>query len=177
MIAVLFARPDSIYKTLPGCDVYDEARDARSWPGGSPLIAHPPCRLWSRMRRFSTAPAAEKGLALWGLEQVKRYGGVLEHPATSSFWKVADLSGGFVVALDQFWFGHPAEKRTKLFIAGILPSALPPIPFKLGEPEFVVATSRRNPQRKRECSKRWRSATPPAFAAWLCSVARMCGAA
>ena len=43
-VAVLFARADSIYKTLPGCDVYDIKRDARTWPGGCPVVAHPPCR-------------------------------------------------------------------------------------------------------------------------------------
>lgn len=30
-IAVLFARADSIYKTLPECDVWDATRDARKW--------------------------------------------------------------------------------------------------------------------------------------------------
>jgi hypothetical protein len=45
-VAVLFARADSIYKTLAGCDVWDEARDALKWPGGAPIIAHPPCRAW-----------------------------------------------------------------------------------------------------------------------------------
>ena len=38
-VAVLFARADSIYKTLPACDVYDIARDARWWPGGGPVVA------------------------------------------------------------------------------------------------------------------------------------------
>jgi hypothetical protein len=33
-VAVLFARADSIYKTLAGCDVWDEARDALKWLGG-----------------------------------------------------------------------------------------------------------------------------------------------
>ena len=35
-VAVLFARADSVYKTLPGVDVWDEARDARQWPGSGP---------------------------------------------------------------------------------------------------------------------------------------------
>jgi len=30
-VAVLFAREDSVYKTLPGCEVYDMARDARTY--------------------------------------------------------------------------------------------------------------------------------------------------
>jgi hypothetical protein len=36
MVAVLFARADSVYKALDGCDVWDIERDARRWPGGSP---------------------------------------------------------------------------------------------------------------------------------------------
>jgi hypothetical protein len=32
-VAALFVRADSIYKTLPGVDAWDEARDARQWPG------------------------------------------------------------------------------------------------------------------------------------------------
>lgn len=33
-VAVLFARRDSIYKSMAGCDVFDIDRDARSWKGG-----------------------------------------------------------------------------------------------------------------------------------------------
>ena len=38
-VAVLFARADSVYKTMPGVDVWDEARDARQWPGSGPAVA------------------------------------------------------------------------------------------------------------------------------------------
>jgi hypothetical protein len=34
-VAALFVRADSIYKTLPGVDAWDEARDARQWPAGA----------------------------------------------------------------------------------------------------------------------------------------------
>lgn len=45
-VAVLFARADSTYKTLPGTDVWDIERNAKLWPGGAPVVAHPPCRAW-----------------------------------------------------------------------------------------------------------------------------------
>lgn len=47
-VAALFCRADSHYKALPAVDVWDEARDARCWPGGAPLVAHPPCRRWAK---------------------------------------------------------------------------------------------------------------------------------
>lgn len=43
-VAVLFARQDSHYKSIAGVDVWDIDRDARKWPGGMPVVAHPPCR-------------------------------------------------------------------------------------------------------------------------------------
>src|SRR5208282_4230466 len=92
MISVLFAARNSVYKTIPGLDVWDEDRNALKWPGGNPGIFHPPCRLWSRwLRHFSTAPIAEKELALWSVEQVRANGGVLEHPACSLLWDEAQL--------------------------------------------------------------------------------------
>lgn len=59
-IAVLFARADSIYREIDGCDVWDFARDARKWPGGSQVIAHPPCRAWGRLRTFANPRPDEK---------------------------------------------------------------------------------------------------------------------
>jgi hypothetical protein len=38
-VAALFVLADSVYKTLPGVDAWDEARDARRWPGGGPVVA------------------------------------------------------------------------------------------------------------------------------------------
>lgn len=85
-VAVLFARADSVYKSLPGCDVWDAERDARRWPGGAPLVAHPPCRAWGRLRTFARPAEGEEDLARWAVGQVRRWGGVLEHPATSRLW-------------------------------------------------------------------------------------------
>ena len=52
-VAVLFARADSVYKTLPGCDVYDIDRDALTFPGGNQVVAHPPCRAWGQLRYWA----------------------------------------------------------------------------------------------------------------------------
>jgi hypothetical protein len=55
MIACLYCRLDSIYKKISGCDVWDEARDARLFRGSDVVIAHPPCRMWGRLRVFASA--------------------------------------------------------------------------------------------------------------------------
>lgn len=99
-VAVLFARADSVYKTLPGTDVWDAARDARNWPGGVPVVAHPPCRAWGRLAHMAKPKPDEKDLARWAVAQVRRFGGVLEHPAASgnppanpAHWEVETLTG------------------------------------------------------------------------------------
>lgn len=138
-VAVLFARKDSVYKSLPGCDVWDIERDARLWPGGLPIVAHPPCRTWGRLRHFAKAPEGESELALWVIEQIHKYGGVLEHPAGSLLWATANLpkpgevdERGFTLWISQFWFGHRADKPTWLYVSGLIPADLPPIPFECG---------------------------------------------
>lgn len=93
-VAVLFARKDSIYKTMPECDVYDIERNALTFPGGLPIIAHPPCRSWGRLKFFSNGDHKEKQLAIWAVRQIRKNGGVLEHPETSSLWKVLGLPLG-----------------------------------------------------------------------------------
>lgn len=180
MVAVLFARHDSIYKTLPDCDVWDAERDARNWPGGCPVIAHPPCRSWGRLRRFAKPLPGERENAIWAVRQVREWGGVLEHPAGSLLWQSAvmpqpgdrDRFGGFTIWISQYWFGHKADKPTWLYICGIEPADLPPLPFVLGEPAYVINTSKRAAQGKRpEVSKAEREHTPLALAEWLRDVA------
>lgn len=46
-VAALCVAPNSLYKRLPGVEAYDHARDVRSFAGGMPVVAHPPCRAWS----------------------------------------------------------------------------------------------------------------------------------
>lgn len=178
---ILFARHDSIYKTLPDCDVWDKERDARLWPGGSPVVAHPPCRLWGRLRHFARSEdvEAERALALWAVEQVQKWGGVLEHPANSKLWKAAGLPapgkrdrfGGFTLVVSQWWWGHKADKLTWLYVCGLEPDDVPAIPFKIGEPEYVVQSRKREGHRP-HISKAEREHTPLELAKWLVEVAR-----
>ena len=47
-VAILCAARKTAYRDIPGVEIYDEVRDCRNFPGGMPVIAHPPCRRWTR---------------------------------------------------------------------------------------------------------------------------------
>lgn len=193
-VAVLFARADSNYKALPGVDVWDAERDARLWPGGSPVVAHPPCRAWGRLRQFAKPRPDEKELALFAVNQVRRFGGVLEHPEGSTLWEAAGLPkpghkdefGGWTMPIAQHWFGHRAEKLTLLYIVGCAPAQIPEMPMLLGGATHVIAQRRTlaggvrlkkgMPGWRPEVTKAEREHTPPALAAWLVELAGRCSA-
>lgn len=167
-VAVLFARADSIYKTLPDTDVWDFERDALKWPGGAPVVAHPPCRSWGRYSHWAKPREGERELALWAIAQVREFGGVLEHPITSALWLeggcgsigVRDQHGGVLVPVYQSWWGHRAPKETGLYIVGPVPQ----LPYS-----DQLATGRIENMCRAE-----RERTPPALAAWLVELARNC---
>ena len=178
-VSVLFARADSIYKTLPGCDVWDAARDARKWHGGTPVVAHPPCRGWGQLRHFARPIAGEIELATWAVDQVRKFGGVLEHPKGSRLWisrlpypGETDEFGGWTLPILQFWFGHRCEKATWLYIVGLKCGDIPPIPFVLGEATHVIASSRKRGGHRPEVPKSEREHTPLQLAEWLVQLAR-----
>mgnify|MGYP003441968476 CR=1 FL=1 len=185
-VAVLFARADSIYKTMEGVDVWDMDRDARKYRGLCPVVAHPPCRAWGQLRMMAKPRPDEKQLALYAVNQVRMNGGVLEHPAGSTLWPVAGLPepgerdawGGFTIIVPQFWWGHLANKATRLYICGCEPRDLPPVPFVLGEAPRTMAGTRKElvaaGLQKPELLKKDREKTPSALAAWLVDLARKC---
>lgn len=189
MIPILFARKDSIYKTLPDCDVWDIERNALNWQGGCPAVAHPPCRAWGGLSHMAKPREGEKELAIWAVQKIRRWGGVLEHPKRSALWDFLGLPrpgekpdefGGYSILVNQRWWGHRAEKATLLYIVGCAVSNLPVFPLVLGKAEYIVGTSGRrcDGYRKahREISKKEREATPLAFAEFLCEIARRCAA-
>lgn len=46
-VAALCVHKRSIYKSIPNVEAYDERRNAFTFHGGCPIVAHPPCRAWS----------------------------------------------------------------------------------------------------------------------------------
>lgn len=183
MLAVLFARKDSIYKSFSNCDVFDIERDAKNFLGGVPVIGHPPCRAWGKLRHFARPKEGEKELAFFCVDQIRKNGGVLEHPKHSKLWDEYNLPegssideyGGFTLHVDQFWWGHKARKETKLYICGINRKDIPQMPLVIGEPHFVCSMSKaKHRPIKKEIPKADRERTPPKFAAWLIDLASLC---
>jgi hypothetical protein len=185
-IAALFVRRDSVYKTFPEIDCYDADRDAKSWRGGCPVVAHPPCRTWSMLAPVVTrATPGEKALAAWAVGQVRRWGGVLEHPKGSKLFEHCrcggrdgkpDRWGGIVLTVDQYHWGHRAAKPTRLYVVGA--EDIPPMPHRDGKPTHCITQGHGvrvgHPAFKSRVPDWEREATPPEFARWLVELARNC---
>jgi hypothetical protein len=185
-ISALYVRKDSVYKTL-GVDCWDIERDARNWPGGNPVICHPPCRAWGKLSAFARPREGEKELAIKSIELIREWGGVLEHPAASGLWPTLKLPypgsydeyGGFSICIDQFWFGHKAAKKTLLYICGCKQSELPPIPLRFDAITHVVGLNKKNKfgrvnDNRKEITRAEREQTPVDLAKWLIKVASSC---
>ena len=174
-VAALCVSGRSIYKHLPGVDAFDAGRDARTFAGGITVVAHPPCRCWSKYLRHQAKPLdarAEMELGLWCVRQVVEHGGVLEQPAGSGLFAAAgvpvpNVQGEspllFSLYVEQGWFGYPMRKRTWVLVSGVPKAAVPAVPFNLS-----VA-----PSSPEGLSHFARSRTVDAFAEWLCQVARL----
>ena len=185
-VAVLCCTPSSVYKSL-AVDCYDVYRDARTYAGWLPVVAHPPCRSWGRLRHMASPFQGERALALHSVQQVRRCGGVLEHPAGSLLWSDlpefgayplpavgagVDHFGGFSMSLYQSDFGHPAPKHTWLYVVGYSRPGELCKAFRAGElckesPPGGLRKVANQPAARR-------MDTPPAFANWLCSLALEC---
>lgn len=173
MVAVLCVARNSVYKSLPGLDVYDIDRDVRTFPGGMPIVAHPPCRAWSAYCRHQAKPLpGEKDLAPLCVEWLSKCGGVLEHPAHSKLYDALRLPkpgeyqrGAFwSMEVSQSWWGDSRLKKTWLLISGISRDQID-LPYR---PHDTKGDRRR----WQVMSKNQRSATHPEFARWLIEVAR-----
>ena len=178
MIAVLFVRGDSAYKRYDGLDVYDADRDALTFTGGMPVIAHPPCRAWGRLSHMANPRPGERELALFALANVRACGGVLEHPKGSKLWKEQNLPtgdktdeyGGFTLEIDQYDFGHVAPKKTLLYIVGIDRGELPPLPPKnTATPTRSIAGNIKGTKR---CTQYQREYTPDLLIDFLVTICK-----
>lgn len=168
---ILFTDQKSNFHKLTAVDCYGIERNALNYTGLSPVIAMPPCRLWSRMRRFSTAPACERFLGIWAISLVRRVGGVVEQPAGSKLFTFMNIPldgspdkyGGFIRSLDQNWFGFKARKRTYLYIVGVHPRDIPALPLPVSPYTHSLGKSKHLLQ----LDKKLYSRMPIALCHWL----------
>lgn len=179
-VSALYVDPRGPYPKLVA-DWWDEARDARLYAGPNPVVAHPPCGPWGRLKHLSKQP---RELALIGVAQVREWGGVLEHPAGSGLWDFAglpkpgqlpDAAGGITIGVNQVEWGHACQKPTWLYVVGTRTTSSGP-PFPGREPTHGIwygdfeRAGRAGP-RLLGASKEIRRRTPVAFAEWLIELA------
>lgn len=190
-VSVLFVDPAGPYPELVA-DTWDAARDARLYDGPNPVVAHPPCQLWVNLahvnyKRYGgghNRPGNDGGCFASALYNVRRWGGVLEHPAESNAWQVHGLTPPgetigwrqtalceWVAEVWQSSWGHKARKRTWLFYCG----RVPPLEgqWDRSPGTHQVGWFDRN---KPTLSKKEASRTPVAFAQWLVELAARCTA-
>jgi len=128
-LAALYVDPAGPYPALVA-DWWDESRDATRYTGPRRVIAHPPCGPWGKLKKLCKHD--RRDLALIAVDQVRQYGGVLEHPAGSDLWKEVGLPPPFSMFPDDFGgvsyviaqgdFGHFAPKLTWLYAVGLKPA-------------------------------------------------------
>lgn len=175
-VAALCVSSVSPYRRMSGVVAFDKARDARSFTGGMPVVAHPPCRAWSAYTRHQAKPEpGEADLGLMCVEWLKREGGVLEHPAHSRLFDAVNLPKpgerrGDLATIEvlQAWWGYSMRKATWLVLCGI---DLRQVVFPYRPHDSRQGTGDR--RRQQVMSKQQRAATHPTFAEWLVACARM----
>jgi len=170
------------YGNITNVDLWGVERDARLYEGPYPVVAHPSCAPWGNFSWRSGGGDSkidgDRSCALIAVDQVRRFGGVLEHPSGSKLWSAMNLPkpgegkdefGGWTLAVKQVDWNHPCEKKTWLYIVGVDPKDIPSLPSPK-TPTHVIegglgTTLPRLPKSQRHL-------TPIDFAKWLVKLAR-----
>ena len=200
-VAALFVETDGCYFGLPDVDPWDIGRDARTYAGPHPVVAHPPCQAWGRFAESHPIKGSkyrEVGQdggcfhAAW--RALRAFGGVLEHPAHSKAWEQFGLMrplhkggwirddwfGGYACYVEQGHYGHFSRKPTWLYAVGCDLPELTWGPAEQRLPAYAVerygyAKARRIGVMAAVGGKdktKIRNATPSAFRDLLISIAR-----
>jgi hypothetical protein len=105
LVAALWLLPDTVYRNIDGVLCFDERRDAYTYAGPHPIIAHPPCGPHGRYHHRSRQ---DRQAGYHALTLADTYGGVVEQPASSRLFRGGEL-------VRQHDYGHPSEKLTRLY--------------------------------------------------------------
>lgn len=182
-VAALFVMSGGCYTGLPYVDAWTKERDALNYQGPFPVVAHPPCQLWGALASVNYArwggehnrPGNDGGCFAFALNAVRKWCGILEHPAkTRAFaayglpapsgigWQRID-DGGWICEVWQSAYGHQANKATWLYYFGSEP------PFQLswerptGTHQIGFHDQRGKAANKPTLSRKEANATPVAF--------------
>jgi hypothetical protein len=187
VVAALFVDEQGCYSALGHVDLWDESRDARLYSGPHPVVAHPPCARWCRLAglveaRYGYRRGEDGGCFASALQSVRKWRGVLEHPAYSDAWAAFELPrppatggwvrgdcGGYACHVEQGNYGHPARKATWLYAFGCDP--LPELRWGRSDASAWVSWCDHARGRVR-ISKKAASATPIDFRDALLSIAQ-----
>lgn len=204
IIAALFVQTNGCYFGLPDVDPWDEGRDARKYWGKNPVVAHPPCQRWGKMwfgQPLAISKGAPKkkmgddgGCFMSAKDDVRKWGGVLEHPKGSHAfkfyglpipdenggWTEPDEYGGRSCCVEQGRYGHYARKPTWLYAVGI---DFPELDWGVSEakydPAVVARMGLKRAKRLGEVGAKGggkdstpRISTPPAFRDLLIAMAK-----
>jgi hypothetical protein len=187
-IAALFVESGGHYFGLDGIEPWDVVRDARNYAGPHPVIAHPPCTRWCQLayivqKRYGYKVGDDGGMFESALNAVRRFGGVLEHPAFSYAWPkfglprppragwARTICGGWVCQVSQAAYGHRARKLTWLYYVGKNPP--PSLNWAVPEPTAQVSfCANHGDSPLPRLNKREASRTPIPFRDLLISIAR-----
>ena len=136
-IAALYVDKFGCYAGLENVEAWNESMDARTYCDDYPVVAHPPCQRWGRYWHGSTRKphqfkkGDDGGCFKCALFDVRRVGGVIEHPADSyafNFfgltrpirycgWLNAGDGVGHTCYIEQGNYGHISRKPTWLYAA------------------------------------------------------------
>lgn len=155
-------------------EVFDARRNAMTYRGRLPVVAHPPCGPWGRLAW--SCRKQDPATGLHAVAMVRKHGGVLEHPVGSQLFAACDIPagdwdnpereldayGGFTIRVKQWDYGHRGEKDTILYIVGT--DSVPPLLDREGG----------TPRPVQNMCARERRLSPTPFADWLCSIAARC---
>ena len=166
-VAALYVETGGCYFDQPNVDPWGERRDARTYMGPHPVVAHPPCQRWGKMwfgQPLTVKETGERkrkgddgGCFKAALIDARKFGGVIEHPWGSHAWPhfgltvppraggwvKADDHGGWTCCVEQGRYGHYARKPTLLVVYGVDRDDLPELDWGIGEPRLDPAVVER----------------------------------
>jgi hypothetical protein len=156
-VAALYVDPQGVYSGQSGVECWGEVKDARTYGGPHPVVAHPPCQRWGRFWHGSPRKphqfklGDDGGCFAAAITALLQFGGVLEHPADSHAWAAymlrapkrgagwqpgADFLPGtdvWTCYVEQGHYGHASRKGTWLVTCGIRRADLPDLNWSLGK--------------------------------------------